>query len=223
MITAWLLLQIATGTAASSPLQGQAPADPQAYEAITGESPEDEHGVWDSFYKKRNHAFGQEPVSFLKRHFSEIKKGRAFVPAMGEGRNAIFLARHGFDVDGVDLSSIAVDRAVEDARAQKTRIKGVVADLNQYAYPKEAYDLVLVSLFHSESLLPKFKKSLKKNGILMLYLKRDTGKPAAKMSPDDFLVKSDALRVALQEMQILKFEEYEDQGDPVIGVLARKR
>jgi hypothetical protein len=114
--------------------------DPNTYESITGDSVEDDHGVWDSFYKKRNHAFGKEPVGFLKEHLRTLKKGRAFVPAMGEGRNAIFLARSGFKVDGVDLSSVAVDRAVDEARSQNTSIKGVVADLFQFQYPKETYE-----------------------------------------------------------------------------------
>ncbi|NDG83691.1 MAG: hypothetical protein EBX52_01465 [Proteobacteria bacterium] len=101
----------------SGSAQGSPPADPATYESITGDSVDDEHGVWDSFYKKKNHAFGKEPVAFLKEHLRNLRKGRAFVPAMGEGRNAIFLARNGFKVDGVDLSSVAVDRAVEEALA----------------------------------------------------------------------------------------------------------
>jgi hypothetical protein len=206
----------------AGPIHGSAPSDPTTYEAITGDSADDDHTVWDSFYQKKNHAFGRDAVGFLKDHLKLLKKGRAFVPAMGEGRNAIFLAKNGFQVDGVDLSSVAVDRAIEEARAQKTSLKGLVADLNQYRYPKDTYDLVLLSLFFSPALMPKFKSSLKKGGYFVVYLKLDTGKPAKTASPDDFFVKASTLKSTLSDLEILTFREYKDQGEDVIAALARK-
>jgi len=207
----------------AGPIQGAPAMDPNTYESITGDSVEDDHGVWDSFYKKRNHAFGKEPVGFLKEHLRTLKKGRAFVPAMGEGRNAIFLARSGFKVDGVDLSSVAVDRAVDEARSQNTSIKGVVADLFQFQYPKETYDLVFVSLFYSADLMPKFKAALKKGGYLMLYLKLDTGRPNQNRTPDDFLVKASEVKGEMSDLEMIDYRVFRDHNEDVVAVLARKK
>jgi len=196
--------------------------DPSTYEAVTGDSADDDRTLWDSFYKNKTNAFGKEAVGFLKDHLHEIKLGRAFVPAMGEGRNAIFLAKHGFVVDGNDLSEVAVDHAIEEAKIQHVNIKGIVADLTEYKYPENYYDLVMVSLFYMGDLVPKFKRSLKKGGYLMFYEKLDTGKPMANTSPDDFLVKSEELKAALKDFDVKVFKEYKDHDVSVVGVLARK-
>ena len=77
-----------------------------------------------------------------------IPKGRAFVPAMAEGRNAIYLAKKGFIVEGNDISEVAIDRALEAAKKQNLEIKATVSDLEQFKYPSERYDFILVSQFY---------------------------------------------------------------------------
>jgi hypothetical protein len=195
---------------------------PSAYEAVTGESPDEERSVWDSFYEHKSNVFGKEAIGFLKENLHRLGKGRAFVPAMGEGRNAVYLARHGFKVEGVDLSPIAVDRAIELAKSQHVQMKGIVADLTTFQYPRESYDLICVSLFYMDSLLPKFKSSLKSGGHLLIYVKADTGKTAPGTTPDDFLVKASTLRTAVRDLKTVAFREYRDHGVDVIAVLARK-
>lgn len=214
----FLLLFLAAFTAAGA----SDPEDSKAYEAITGDSADDDHSAWDSFYKKKDHAFGRDAVGFLKEHLNRLKKGEAFVPAMGEGRNALFLAKNGFRVLGVDLSSVAVDRAIAEARSQRLPLRGVVADLNQYPFPEEKFDLILLSLFFSPDLLPKFKKSLKKGAFLMIYLKLETGRRKDRNAPDDFAVKPGELKTALSDFEVLAYREYRDQSVDVVGVLARK-
>jgi tellurite methyltransferase len=198
------------------------PEDSRTYEAITGESADDDHSAWDSFYKKKDHAFGRDAVGFLKEHLHRLKRGEGFVPAMGEGRNALYLARNGFKVLGVDLSSVAVDRAIAEARSQRLPLQGVVADLFSYPYPREKFDFVFLSLFYSPALLPRFKSTLKKGGQLMIYLKLDTGRGRDRSAPDDFTVKPGELKSALSDFEIVTYREFRDQSVDVVGVLARK-
>jgi tellurite methyltransferase len=208
---------------AGHPHVNGAAGDESTYEAITGDSVDDDRAVWDSFYNKsKNNALGKEAVGFLKDHLHEVKKGRAFVPAMGEGRNAIYLAKNGFTVDGADLSQVAVDHAMDEAKSQHVSIKGIVADLTAYHYPENYYDLVMVSLFYIPELIPKFKKSIKHGGYILFYEKREVEKPTSAMSPDDFLVKSEVLKNALKDFEIKVFKEYKDHGVDVVGVLARR-
>lgn len=58
---------------------------------------------WDERFKGRRFAFGKEPNPFLKKHIRLLPKGKALDIATGEGRNAVFLAQHGFEVDAVDI------------------------------------------------------------------------------------------------------------------------
>jgi tellurite methyltransferase len=201
---------------------GGSATDASTYEAITGDSADDDRALWDSFYKTKSNAFGKEAVGFLKDHVHEVKKGRAFVPAMGEGRNAIYLAKHGFTVDGNDLSEVAVEHALDEAKAQHVTMKGVVADLTEYRYPENYYDFVMVSLFYMDDLVPKFKKTVKKGGYIMFYEKLDIGHATAGNSPEDFLVKSQQIKTALKDFDIKIFKEYKDHDVDVVGVLARK-
>ena len=59
---------------------------------------------WDARFKGKGFALGKEPNPFLKKYLRFLPKGKALDIAAGEGRNAVFLAQHGFDVDAVDIS-----------------------------------------------------------------------------------------------------------------------
>ena len=65
---------------------------------------------WDKKYGTEAYIFGKEPVAFLREHIDVLPKGKALDVAMGEGRNAVFLAKNGFEVDGCDISEIAVKK-----------------------------------------------------------------------------------------------------------------
>ncbi|MFI8892552.1 class I SAM-dependent methyltransferase [Streptomyces paradoxus] len=79
-------------------------------------------GWWDDFYSDRS-----RPVPFFAARPDEslvaavergvLGGGRALDLGCGPGRNALYLAARGFDVDAVDLSSTALDWARERARA----------------------------------------------------------------------------------------------------------
>jgi 2-polyprenyl-3-methyl-5-hydroxy-6-metoxy-1,4-benzoquinol methylase len=62
------------------------------------------------------HERGFEPAQLLVDNIELLPKGRALDVAMGAGQNAIYLAKMGFDVEGVDISPEAVSSALEVAR-----------------------------------------------------------------------------------------------------------
>jgi 2-polyprenyl-3-methyl-5-hydroxy-6-metoxy-1,4-benzoquinol methylase len=66
---------------------------------------------WDERFKGKGFAFGKEPNPFLKKHIHLLQKGKTLDIASGEGRNAIFLAQHGFEVDAVDISDRGLKKA----------------------------------------------------------------------------------------------------------------
>ena len=194
-----------------------------AYEAITGESADDERPAWDHFYKEKSYIYGKDPVSFLKEMIEQIPTGKAFVPAMGEGRNAVFLAKRGFQVLGNDLSEVAVDKARAEAKLQQVTLKTTIADLKTYHYPENEYDFILVSQFYDKSLNHFFKRALKKGGYIMFY--NHAAQPDhnhKKMSPDDFVVNPHELKEQYKDFHMIKFKEYMDGDHPVVGMLARK-
>ena len=197
--------------------------DRSHYEAITGDSADEDKTVWDSYYRDKGKATNQDPVGFLKEQIQNIPIGRAFVPAMGEGRNAIFLAQKGFTVDGNDISDVAVDKVLSQAKMLHLNLKASVADVNQAQLPDGYYDLIVVSFYYSKNLVAKLTKSLKKGGYILFYNRvAETGAHKKMTSPDDFLVVPQELKAQLKDLHMEVFKEYVDQGLKVVGALAKK-
>lgn len=71
------------------------------------------------------------PSEHLKSFVAEgkVKGGRVLEIGCGTGTNAIYLAQHGFDVTGVDLSKTALQKAREKAKAANVKVNFIEADL----------------------------------------------------------------------------------------------
>lgn len=83
---------------------------------------------WDGFYEDRDREvpfFVAKPDENLAGYLERgvIRPGRALDVGCGPGRNAIFLARHGFQVDAVDISATAVAWAAERAEGLGIRFR----------------------------------------------------------------------------------------------------
>ena len=66
---------------------------------------------------------GFEPAQFLVDNVELLPKGRVLDVAMGAGQNAIYLAKMGFEVEGVDISPEAVGSALELARKSGVNLR----------------------------------------------------------------------------------------------------
>ena len=88
-------------------------------------------------YSTQVYIFGTEPAEFLKDHINRLPQGRALDIAMGEGRNAVYLAKKGFIVDGVDISEVGLKKTRLLARNNHVMINTIDADLNTYQIKPE--------------------------------------------------------------------------------------
>lgn len=119
---------------------------------------------WNERFGRKEFALGKEPNPFLKKHIRLLPKGRALDIASGEGRNAVFLAQHGFEVDAVDISSMGLKKTRKLAREKGVKINTFVVDLDQYQIEKGRYDLIANFYFLRRRFIPRIKKGLKKGG-----------------------------------------------------------
>ncbi len=119
---------------------------------------------WDERFKGKKFAFGKEPNPFLKKYLRFLPIGKALDIAAGEGRNAVFLAMHGFDVDAVDISKKGIQKARNLGKEAGIRIRTVLSDIDIHPIEKERYDLIANFYFLKRSLIPRMKKGLKKGG-----------------------------------------------------------
>jgi 2-polyprenyl-3-methyl-5-hydroxy-6-metoxy-1,4-benzoquinol methylase len=119
---------------------------------------------WEKRFGRKEFALGKEPNPFLKRHIHLLPKGRALDVATGEGRNAVFLAQKGFEVDAVDISEKGLKKARKLAREKGVKINTFLVDLDRYQIEKERYDLIANFYFLKRRLIPGIRKGLKKGG-----------------------------------------------------------
>jgi SAM-dependent methyltransferase len=101
--------------------------------------------MWDARYETKELVWGAEPNRFLPPLVEGIDPGSALDLACGEGRNAIWLARRGWDVTGVDFSARAIDKA--RLLAEDTEVDWVVCDVTRFV-PDRLYDLVMIFYLH---------------------------------------------------------------------------
>ena len=86
--------------------------------------------------------YGKEPTAFLKEKLPLLTKGKALVLAMGEGRNAVYLAENGFEVTGVDISEVGIEKCERLAEERGVVVNSIVADLTDYDMGREQYNLI---------------------------------------------------------------------------------
>lgn len=104
---------------------------------------------WQERYSETDFAYGTEPNTFLASCQSLIPAGcKALAIADGEGRNGVWLAQQGCDVTSVDYSQAGVDKANKLAAERGVKINAVCADLNEWDWPENEYDLVISIFAH---------------------------------------------------------------------------
>ena len=108
------------------------------------------------------------PAQFLQENAQLLPKGRVLDVAMGNGPNAVFLAKMGFAVESVDISPDAVKTALGAAHKAGVAIRAEVADLEgEYVIRKSAYDVIICFRYLQRSLIPQIKNGLRKGGMIV--------------------------------------------------------
>ncbi len=105
---------------------------------------------WDERFATEEYIFGTAPNAFLQQHITTIKQllptGKVLCLGEGEGRNAVFLAKQGYEVTAVDLSDVGLQKAKRLAQEQGVTLHTQVVDLATYDIPNGEFDLI-VSIF----------------------------------------------------------------------------
>ena len=106
---------------------------------------------WESRYAGVDRAWSGEPNAAVVDVLADLEPGTAIELGCGEGADAIWLARRGWRVTGLDLSPTAVARATDAARAAGAAESAhfLVADLESQWPVEMPVDLVVASFLHS--------------------------------------------------------------------------
>ena len=164
---------------------------------------------WNLKYEGTTYIYGKEPTAFLREKLSLLKKGKALVLAMGEGRNAVYLAENGFDVTGVDISEVGIEKCERLAEERGVVVNSIVADLTNYDMGKEQYDLITNFYFYDRSILPRVIDSLKPGGIIIFETYSRDHPKHSKFGPKNpnYLVNPNELLEVFKSFRILFYED----------------
>ncbi len=100
--------------------------------------------AWDERYAAEELVWSRGPNRFVAEQLAELPPGRALDLAGGEGRNAIWLAQRGWDVELVEFSQEALDKAAALAASADVQLELTLADLTASPTLRPA-DLVVVA------------------------------------------------------------------------------
>jgi 2-polyprenyl-3-methyl-5-hydroxy-6-metoxy-1,4-benzoquinol methylase len=196
------------------------------FEILTGDTKSlDDKLFWDKKYSDKSYVFGKIPARFLSENFHYIPAGaRVLDLGMGEGRNAVFLARKGFNVTGIDISSVAVRKAQLLAKEVGVRIEGVTIPVEEYRPPKELFDAVICFYYVDRKLNEKILSYLKPGGLLIYEAHTDKQKTIKgnEKYESQYLLRSQELLGMFKKMRILKYEEPIHQGEYTASIILKK-
>ncbi len=157
------------------------------------------------------------PSVFLARVAELLPPGRVLDVAMGEGRNAVFLARRGHAVVGIDRSPQALRRARSAAIASGVEVLAVQADLESYPLARCSFDVIVNVRYLQRSLVPAMKAALRPGGMLLFEtFIEDQLQLGHPRNPAFTLGHNELLRL-FDDLRVLRYEEgrFADGGEPV--------
>lgn len=178
--------------------------------------------TWDQRYDRDDYLFGTEPAEFLKSHKGLLEQSQgktALSVADGEGRNSVYLAQHGLYVTAMDASPVGMEKARKLAAANDVSIDFQLADLRQWDWGAQQYDMVVAIFiqfadpaFRAE-IFGGMKRALKPGGTILLHgytpkqIDYKTGGPGVLEN----LYTENMLRDAFGDMQISTLTAYDKE------------
>lgn len=104
---------------------------------------------WDARYAADPALWGELPNQFVRARVADAEPGRAVDLGCGNGRNAVWLARRGWHVEAVDISSVGIEQARQRSERAGVHVAWEAGDALEWT-PAEPLDLVLVVYLHME-------------------------------------------------------------------------
>lgn len=177
---------------------------------------------WDSKYSADEYITGKEPCEWLKQNAGLLNgRGDALDIAMGEGRNAVFVAALGYNVVGVDISEAGIRKARALADEKNMLFTAVQADLDNYKISENSFDLILCFNFLDRRLFPEICRGLKPGGFIFYetftidHLKHSSFKK-------EWVLAHNELLKAFSELRVLRYREIDQEQKAVASLVAQK-
>ncbi len=177
---------------------------------------------WDEKYQ--DNPMPDEPIKLISDYASLATGKNALDLACGMGRHSKYLASLGFDVDALDISSVAIEELQNIPNIHAKEV-----DFDTYTLLKEKYDLIVCTYFLERKLFPQMIDALKPNGIILMETFLHDPQNQRKASNPAFLLNKGELAAAFGEQCELLYipefwaEDYKGFKTMKTSMVARKK
>jgi len=173
-----------------------------------------------------HHAKSTDPVPsrFLTQQLHRLPKGRALDVASGNGRHALYLAAHGFEVEAIDrdrdslanLSAAAAKRHLSHLTVKQVDLERLTDERPEF--PPNTYDAIVVCFYLHRPLFPWLVEALKPQGVL-LYETFTIDNYLRYRHPRrwEFCLAQNELLRLTSSLRVLSYDEGEHDGGPGMG------
>jgi len=103
---------------------------------------------WNERYGTKFYVYGKEPNVFFAEQIKKLPVGKIILPCEGEGRNAVYAASNGWEVEAFDLSVAGKSKALQLAGKTRIDISYVIEDAENVDYPNNSFDVVAFIYAH---------------------------------------------------------------------------
>lgn len=118
---------------------------------------------WNHKYDVEEYVYGEKPNVFFQQTLQTLPVGKMLLPAEGEGRNAVYAAEKGWEIEAFDQSLQAKEKALLLAAKHQVDIHYKVGAFDAIipSYPLDSFDLIAIIFLHLPSTLAgEYFKSL---------------------------------------------------------------
>jgi tellurite methyltransferase len=183
---------------------------------------EEDRRKWNTRYREQ--AGTQEPSGFLRSLAEQLPStGRALDVAGGSGHDALWLARRGLDVTLVDVSDVALERAVEAARESGVSLRVQRLDLEVEPLPPGPFEVVLCLNYLWRPLFATFPEVLAPGGLLVFAQPTRSNLQRNPHPSARFLLEDGELPRLLQDLEVVSSTEaWTGEGRHEARLVARR-
>ena len=165
---------------------------------------------WDERFESGSYPQHPDPAPVLKRYVDGSGDGRALDVATGTGRNAVFLAEHGYAVDALDKSRAGLETTRRNAaeRGVAGNLNCIQTDIPSHTFPEGTYDIVTVSFYRAVDRFPDLKAALAPGGLFFVEHHLRTADPVeGGPSGDRYRFAANELLNSCLDLTVLSYEE----------------
>lgn len=174
---------------------------------------------WEKAFKNdKTFLFGSSPNKTITEFENLFDKNSMILDVgCGDGKNAVYLARQGFEnIDAFDLSEAAIEKLKRISEKEKLKINAQVKSLQEFNFEKQ-YDLVLsFGVYHFvpeqewKSFILKAQQNTKRGGVHIIQMFNDSLPPTPDIAPYAVgMAKDGEIKDLYKDWEILQFLSYE--------------